>query len=126
MPTILTGIMSTRKSKQRRIRDERAARACLAALAREGTDLATWARTNGYSARSLNAWRINLERRTQAVGPSRVESGAKRSALVELVPANHPSSGAHYVLEVGGIRLEVGGDFSEPSLRRLLEVLRSC
>jgi hypothetical protein len=53
--------------------------------------------------------------------------------LVELVPtriaANIPASQAgpgRYVLQVGGVRIELGDDFAEATLRRLLEVLRSC
>src|SRR5262245_61014890 len=102
--------MSVRMSKRRRIRDERAARACLAAIACDGSDLTTWARANGYSARSLNAWRINLERRARTQG--RMESSVTSRGL------GSSSLFRRIVLRLllamcwrGGIRLEVGDDF---------------
>jgi hypothetical protein len=46
----------------RRITDRDEAEACLASVASSGLDRATWARREGIDARSLNAWRLNLER----------------------------------------------------------------
>jgi hypothetical protein len=51
---------------------------------------------------------------------------------VELVPRRATGSeqgrsfGARYVLELGGARLEFGDDLSAATLRRVVEVLRSC
>jgi hypothetical protein len=63
---------------------------------------------------------MNLERRgvprTRAVGLK----------LVELVPAQVTATRARYVLHVGGVEFEVGENFDEQSLRRLVGVLKSC
>jgi hypothetical protein len=54
------------------------------------------------------------------------------TALVELVPASLDprtrslSSTCRYVLEVNGGRVEFGDDFSEPTLRRVVGILRTC
>jgi hypothetical protein len=54
---------------------------------------------------------------------------ASARGLVELVPVAPRvvmASQAHYVLEVGGGRVEFGDDASVATLRRVLEALRSC
>jgi len=105
----------------RRIFDEQDARRCLAAAKAARGSLAEWARTHGIDGRSLNAWRVNLSRR----GVPRARALAPR--LIELVPATPPSSSAvRYVLRVGGVEFEVGDDFNEVGLRRLVTLLKSC
>ena len=47
----------------RKIRDETEAMACLAAVARSSLSRREWARAHGIDGRSLNSWRLNLERR---------------------------------------------------------------
>jgi hypothetical protein len=80
-----------------------------------------WARAHGIDGRSLNLWRVNLEGR----GVPRPRTVAPK--LVELVPAAMPTGArSPYVLHVGGVELEVGRDFDEPSLRRLVGLLKSC
>ena len=55
----------------RKIADETDAHACLEAAMRSGLARAEWARAHGVDARSLNAWRLNLERRSaEAAKPS--------------------------------------------------------
>jgi transposase-like protein len=105
----------------RRIRDEQDARRCLASAKATRASIADWARAHGIDGRSLNAWRVNLSRR----GVPRAAVVAPR--LVELVPAASvgPPT-ARYVLQVGGVELEVGDDFHEPGLRRLVALLKSC
>lgn len=103
----------------RKINGEQEARRCLAAASRATGGLATWARAHGIDGRSLNAWRTNLLR--WSVPPSRA---APR--LVELVPAGPVASATRYVLRVGDVRLELGDDFRDETLRRLLGLLRSC
>lgn len=106
----------------RRIFNEQDARRCLAAVKSSRADLATWARAHGVDGRSLNLWRVNLSRRG---APSL--RAVKPVQLVELVPAvprNVPR--APYVLRVGGVELEVGDQFDEQSLRRLVGLLKSC
>lgn len=106
----------------RRIFNEQDARRCLAAVKSSRADLGTWARAHGVDGRSLNLWRVNLSRRgtprPRAVKPVR---------LVELVPAvPHSVPRGPYVLRVGGVELEVGDQFDEQSLRRLVGLLKSC
>ena len=105
----------------RRILNETEARRCLGAARSSGRgELATWARAHGIDGRSLNAWRVNLERRgkpARRVGPR----------LVELVPAiAADSSSSRYVLHIGSVELELGDDFNEQTLRRLVGLLKSC
>lgn len=125
-------------AKGRKIEDEQAARRCLAAAKASGAPRCEWARAHGVDGRSLNAWRMNLERR----GPEKAISRKSRPGrchappgLVELVPraagrsATEPSAGGasrRYVVDVGGARVEFGDDFADATLRRVLEVLRSC
>lgn len=107
-------------SELRKIVDERDARACLSALARSAEPLRAWARRNGIDGRSLRAWKINLSRSTTAL--------AKRSTthLVELVPAPTPAITRRYMVRVGVGAIEVADDFDPGTLRRIIEVLRSC
>lgn len=103
----------------RRIFDEQDARRCLAAARSSRDGLAAWARAHGIDGRSLNLWRVNLRRRglPRAVAPT----------MVELVPAPMATaSRAPYVLHIRGVELEVGDDFEEQSLRRLVGLLKSC
>lgn len=137
--------------QQRKIEDEREARRSLAAAEAAGGTIKQWARANGVDGRSLNAWRMNLERRGKKAvqkeerrgavarrrasgrrpasprlsrpAPSAGELGAM---LVELVPASRPASEARYAVFFGEARVEVGDDFDPRTLRRLLEVLRAC
>ena len=105
----------------RRIFNEQDARRCLAAVRSSRADLGAWARAHGIDGRSLNVWRVNLERR--GVPRSRAVS----SKLIELVPAVPLSAHrASYMLRVGGVELEVGGNFDEQLLRRLVGLLKSC
>ena len=106
--------------RRRKIRDEADARACLAAVRAAGGDRVAWAHAHRVDARSLNAWRVALERRA-----------AKRSAagvpkLIELVPTSVPRAAARYVLDVGGVRVEFDDACSAETLRRVVRGLRAC
>ena len=105
----------------RRIFNEQDARRCLAGVKSSGGDLGAWARSHGIDGRSLNLWRANLERR----GVAGLRAGRPKG--VELVPAP-PLAVAResYVLRIAGVELEVGENFDERSLRRLVGVLKSC
>ena len=98
----------------RKVRDVREARQCLHEVAQSGVDRVQWAREHGIDARSLNAWRVNLERG----GPT----GGLR--LVELVP-ERASSGAVSV-RCGVFTVHVEGVFDERLLARVLAVVASC
>jgi transposase-like protein len=107
----------------RRIVNEHDARRCLAAARSSQGGLGAWARTHGVDGRSLNAWRVNLERGGIGRAPG---AGVK---LVEVVPAAAVSAQRPpppYVLHISGVELEVGDDFEEQALRRLVVVLKSC
>jgi hypothetical protein len=110
----------------RRILDEQDARRCLAAVKSSQASLAEWSQAHRVDGRSLNLWRLNLERRG---GPQ------ARVALkvVELVPAAAPvpaapggGEGGTFRLRIRGVEVEVGADFDEQSLRRLVGLLKSC
>jgi hypothetical protein len=103
---------------RRKIRDYADAHACLAAAAASGLPRAAWARANSIDARSLNAWRITLERKS-------TPSAASPPRLVELVPLPPPRS-TPYVVHCGPMTVEVAADFDDDVLRRLLTVVASC
>jgi hypothetical protein len=118
----------------RKIEDELEARHCLSAAEASGLAHRAWAREQGIDARSLNMWRVILARSGST--PTQRRRRSKRAEvaatqLVELVPASDASAAgsgkpARYVLNVDGARVEFGDDFSAPTLRRVLEVLRAC
>lgn len=97
----------------RRIESEREARRCLSAARAAGQSAGEWAREHGIDGRSLNAWRVNLAR------------GRRELQLVELVPAVAASE-CRYLVRVGGVAVEIGDDFREETVVRLVRALRSC
>lgn len=103
----------------RRIRDERDARECLRAAAGSPLERAEWARDHGIDPRSLNAWRINLGR-----------SGEPHHGMLELVAATADArvdkAAQVYTVRCGGFAVEVGPDFDEHVLARLLGVVAAC
>lgn len=116
---------------QRKITDELDAQRCLAAARRAGEKIGAWARANGIDGRSLNTWRMNLERRgsrlpVRAPRPPSELAKRSRAALVELVPARRPPTAGRYLVHVGGVCVEVGDDFDPGTLRRIVEALRPC
>ena len=105
---------------QRKIEDEREARAVLRAAKNAGVPLKAWARAHGIDGRSLNAWRINLgraRRRTHASSTPR---------LVELVPAPAPRTTARYMVHIADATIELGDEFREETLARIVRALRAC
>lgn len=101
---------------RRKIEDAAEARACLAAAAASRQKRADWARLHGIDARSLNAWRLNLER---AAEPAELR-------LVELVPTRAHRAPARYAVRVGDMIVEVDDAFDDDVLRRLISVVSSC
>lgn len=95
----------------RKIRDRHDAVACLNAWNESGEALSDWCQENGVDGRSLNCWRRNIGWR-------------EPNDLVELVPGLVPA--ARYVVRVDGLEVEVGDDFQESTLARLLRVLVAC
>ena len=117
----------------RKVFNEQDARRCLTAVKASRGELGAWAREHGIDGRSLNLWRVNLERR----GELRVRAATPK--LVELVVAPRPVVGPRappaagtgcgsmpFVVRIGGVELEVFDHFEEASLRRLVGVLKSC
>lgn len=105
----------------RKIEDERDARACLSAAKAAGATVRQWARQHGVDGRSLNAWQINLRRQVAKGSATR-----PKLQLVELVPAAPPRAEARYVVRVAGAEVELGDDFREETLVRLVRALRAC
>jgi hypothetical protein len=112
----------------RKIQDERDARACVKAARRAGLALGAWAQIHGIDGRSLNAWAVNLARRTAV--PRRSDG---RPGLVELVatpPTLTPTvtgrDGSQIVVRVGGAQIELGDEFRDETLARVVRVLRTC
>ncbi len=105
-------------SAGRKITDARDARACLMAAKSAEMARAEWARANGVDGRSLHAWDLNLSRRDE------VAEAAPR--LVELVPAPAAQSAPRYLVRVGGFAVEIGDDFDEATLLRLVRALGTC
>jgi len=99
----------------RKIESEREARRHLRAAKAAGQAVGAWAREHGIDGRSLNAWRVSLAR-SSGPGPR----------LVELVPAAPSRVDARYVVRVGEVAVEIGDDFCEETLARLVRTLRSC
>jgi hypothetical protein len=96
----------------RKVRNDEDARSCLKAAEASRLPRAVWARRNGVDARSLNAWRVNLER------------ARPRPRLVELVPTRPVA--VRYTVRFGDFEVEVDEWFEADVLRRLLEVVASC
>jgi hypothetical protein len=99
----------------RKVRDADDARWCLSAVAASGMPRAAWARSPGVDARSLNAWRLTLERRSER-GPTR---------FVELVPRVSARSPV-YRVRCGDFIVETETDFDDESLLRLLRLVAAC
>lgn len=104
----------------RKVHDADDAIRCLNASTAAGEARATWARRHGIDPRSLNAWRLNLER-------ARRPAASRVPRLVELVPTapafEEPS---RYRVLCGTMAVEVDERFDEGVLRRLLAVVASC
>jgi hypothetical protein len=116
----------------RKIEGEREAVRCLRAAERKGMSAGLWARAHGVDGRSLHAWQMNIARRGTTSPKKRRKASKKATptahALVELVPgvtSAAPGTG-RYALVVGSARVEFGDDVSVATLRRVLEVVRSC
>ena len=90
----------------RRIKNEEEARRFLRAIAASGVSQGHWVREHGIDGRSLQAWRMILEKRQR-----------KSSALqlVELVPSTRPTR-AQYRVHCGGFVVEVDDNFSDQVL----------
>lgn len=104
----------------RKIRDEDDARACLEAAARAGVSRRDWARAHGVDGRSLHCWYLSLRGPKGRLRPQPVR-------LVELVPeVQSEGGGGGFLVRTGDVEIELGADFDEAALGRLLRVVRAC
>lgn len=120
----------------RKIKDENDARRCVSAAEASGLAQTEWARHEGIDARSLHAWRMNLNlgkktRRSKMASTRSTAAKTRGSArMVELVPSVSVSkpaaTGARYVVRCGELSIEFGEDFEDETLRRLVRVVASC
>lgn len=101
----------------RKVADVDEARALLDEHQESGMSLASIARKNGIDGRSLNAWRMNLER-ARSFDDMLPE-------FVELVPAVSRPAPAFQV-RCGAFAVEVPPRFDAQGLARLLAVVASC
>jgi hypothetical protein len=101
----------------RKIWDERDARACVKAAKAAGLGLGAWAGAHGVDGRSLHAWAVDL---------GLVARPAAKPKLTERVPMPLPSKATRLVVRVGEIGIEVGDDFNDETLVRLVRALRAC
>jgi transposase-like protein len=104
----------------RKITNEGEARQLLAEATRRGVDRVSFARQRGIDARSLNAWRINLERRAHVEEPPPLR-------LLELVPqAAHEPRRQPYRIHVDGVVIEVPFDCPPATLAALVRAVGAC
>jgi hypothetical protein len=99
--------------------DRHEAEALLASWNESGVSLPAFARASGIDGRSLNCWRLNLTR-------SRLHRAEQPLRLVELAVAAPAARDAVYLVRVGEVEVEVGDDFREETLARLLRVVSRC
>ena len=104
----------------RKVTNEVEARHLLEEAARHGVDRVAWARSRGIDARSLNAWRLNLERRADGVEPRPLR-------LVELVAQTGRGPQRHlYRVHVDDLMIEVPLDFDPAALTELVRAIRAA
>ena len=84
-----------------------------------GLPRAAWARQHGIDARSLNVWRVILDR------PNRARQ-APPLRLVELVPRGVPRAQPGVRVRCGAMVVEVDHDFDDAALSRVLAAVARC
>ena len=103
---------------RRKIRDAEEARTLLDRYEACGTSLAEFARMMGVDGRSLNAWRINLERTRRRDVDSVPE-------FIELVSTDAVGTSSFQV-QCGPFSVDVPPQFDAAGLARLLAVVATC
>ena len=113
---------------RRKLRNAEEARQCLLAVQNSGVTRVAWAHAHGIDARSLNAWRLVLQRGEKGSRPRRPPPPAPPDLrLVEWVPADDPTAPPPcFVVRCGRFAVELDAQFDEAALRRLLCVVASC
>ncbi len=109
--------------KRRKMKGRVDAKKCLARWRKSGLSMSDWATENRVDCRSLNGWRLAMERHAE------VEE-AKRASLVELVlpeaVVSSPEQRTCFVVRAGCFEIEVLTDFDSDGLGRLLSAVRSA
>lgn len=108
----------------RKIRDEEDARACLAAARRAGVSRKDWARAHDVDGRSLHCWYLSLRASSGRLKPRKTSM-----PMVELVPDAEPEGevcSSPFLVRIDGVEIEVGPDFEETDLVRLVRAIQSC
>jgi|JI10StandDraft_1071094.scaffolds.fasta_scaffold157684_2 transposase-like protein len=101
----------------RKVADQEEATMLLSEAEHSGLPRAVVARRHGIDPRSLNLWRINLQRRDRPPATLR---------LVELVPDASTSASAGVRVRVGNLIVEVDVTFDASTLGRVLAVVAGC
>jgi len=125
------------RTSRRKITSAEEAERLLEELRDSGEDPPTFCQRRGLDGRSLNCWRLNLERRLET--GRRRATGAETLRIVEVgwPPAvSLPADGrgeataghgeGRYRVTLGDVVIEVGDGFREETLYRLLSVVRAC
>lgn len=125
------------RTSRRKITSAEEAERLLEELQDSGEDPPTFCQKRGLDGRSLNCWRLNLERRAET-GKRRAMGGeALRIVEVGWPPAEPRAADAsreataghgegRYRVTLGDVVIEVGDGFREETLYRLLSVVRAC
>ena len=80
-----------------------------------------WARAHGVDGRSLHCWYLSLR------GPKGGLKPPVPVRLVELVPEVQNVTGSSgFLVRTGDVEIELGADFDEAALGRLLRVVGAC
>lgn len=87
-------------------------------VAASGLERAVWARSNGVDPRSLNLWRVNIEREQR-------DATHRPLRIVELVSATPPADVGVRV-RCGTFVIEVAPGFDEGTLQRVLATVSRC
>lgn len=106
---------------RRKVPDAETARTWLDAARRSGLPRVDWCAAAGVDARSLQCWRLALDRRATRSASPFVEWVARPEA-VEAGPPAHPPLRVH----VGEAIVDVPPGFHAESLAAAIRVLRSC
>lgn len=109
----------------RRIRNERDARECLAAVESSGLGRKEWAHSSGVDGRSLRAWSKKLTGDKESGYTLERGRSKRREGIVELIPSTN-SKRSRYLVRCGAFSVEVDDHFDEETLERLLRIMASC
>lgn len=104
---------------RRKVRDREEAVRLLEEHATGTQTLRAFCAARHIDARSLHCWKLNLAR------PRSRGSHGPALRLVELV-AKPPPAARGYLLHVGDVTIEVGDDFDDGHVARLIALARAC